>query len=123
LASRSARVTSAVEMRSPKGVSFAPSTLPPGPARNALSRAQCCQPQEWLLVDHDPDLLERARGRSDLTSEPTRWISRDGRARHVLQGQDFVTASALLDLVSEDWLQAVCDVQESAVGCVICAVV
>ena len=68
--------------------------------------------QHWTLVDHDPALLAQAwrlltplgqaAGRSfdvrsgDLTALDT--VSLDGCA--------LVTASALLDLVSEDWLRA-----------------
>lgn len=81
--------------------------------------------QEWLLVDHDGDLLiaareqlmawaDRARpedgmvrlvkdGR-DLTVRFVKAdLTRDGEAL-LAGGPDLVTASALFDLVSEDWI-------------------
>ncbi|MDZ7779601.1 MAG: class I SAM-dependent methyltransferase [Gemmatimonadota bacterium] len=64
-------------------------------------------PQSWVLVDHDPDLLEDAalppeasgaeRVRGDLADEGIR----------ALRDVDFVTGAALLDLVSEAWLRRV----------------
>ncbi len=66
-------------------------------------------PQEWTLVDHDAELLGVARASlpgvqletviGDLASEGP---PRAGDA-------DLVTASALLDLVSERWLRALVD--------------
>jgi SAM-dependent methyltransferase len=66
--------------------------------------------QHWLLVDRDPVLLEIARARSAdlppvaaLEIEILRVDLADS-ALDFLSGQDLVTASALFDLVSEDWL-------------------
>jgi hypothetical protein len=72
-------------------------------------------PQRWRLLDADPRLLELASGRCAglraLDGSPvevetqTLDLSRASLAA-ACQGASLVTASALLDLVSEDWLQA-----------------
>lgn len=61
---------------------------------------------EWLLVDHDPALLAVARQRLDhrvLTRVAD--LSDLSGLDALVAGRDLVTASALLDLVSDDWLQ------------------
>lgn len=64
--------------------------------------------QRWTLVDHDPRHLDRLR-RLDAPPEVAaiaavgRDLAADGLA--VVEGADLVTASALLDLVSESWLE------------------
>ena len=63
--------------------------------------------QEWLLVDRDPRLLSEApRGTATCRIET---LSRDLGALddgEIFAGRDLVTASALLDLVSTRWLDA-----------------
>jgi hypothetical protein len=64
--------------------------------------------QSWLLVDNDAGLLARARAsasRRRLTAR-TAAIDIAGGLRHALDAPaDLVTASALLDLVSAEWLE------------------
>ncbi len=67
--------------------------------------------QQWLLVDHDAALLARAsesrrvddsRCRVDVVEAD---VSRLGDFGDLFERRDLVTASALLDLVSDSWLQ------------------
>ncbi|WP_018872104.1 class I SAM-dependent methyltransferase [Thioalkalivibrio sp. ALJ16] len=77
------------------------------------------RPQHWRLVDHDAGLLAQAlapcagveieRQRCDLASDPAVALAGD---------EALVTGSALLDLVSREWLQrllAACSGQGAAV--------
>ncbi len=67
-------------------------------------------PQEWLLVDHDPVLLAEATRRTWRPGEggfTVRQVDLGGPDRLVVIDQrDLVTAAALLDLVSDEWLHA-----------------
>ena len=69
------------------------------------------KPQQWLLLDHDAGLLEHARQNAGVAIE-TRVVdlSHVDDLSEFLSGRDLVTASALLDLVSEQWLRAVCSI-------------
>ncbi|RFF29523.1 class I SAM-dependent methyltransferase [Wenzhouxiangella sediminis] len=78
-------------------------------------------PQDWLLLDHDAELLDRAQ----VLAAP---VSRDDRPTRVearcadlaelspelFEGLDLMTASALFDLVSASWLEQLADCIASA---------
>ena len=73
-------------------------------------------PQHWTLLDHDADLLARIRApQRDVTIQPLRGdLSVEGLAE--VPRAHLVTASALLDLVSEAGLRACVDACANA-GC------
>ncbi len=62
------------------------------------------QPQAWRLVDHDPALLATARTLVPVAVEMRVADLRELESA-VVEGCDLVTASALLDLVSEAWVR------------------
>jgi hypothetical protein len=103
-ASRSMRLTRAVAETLPRYRAIDILDLGAGTGANARYLAgKLPLPQRWLLVDRDERLLTRA---------PQVWPSRCLDLEHVVldaslfAGRALVTASALLDLVSEAWLQA-----------------
>jgi hypothetical protein len=108
--SRSTRVTEAVVEALPKGRAVRAIDLAAGAGSNARFLARAIQmPQAWLLVDQNASLLERARRMAgfDIRTQAVDLSQALDLTRLVAQ-KDFVTASALLDLVSAHWLQAVC---------------
>jgi hypothetical protein len=67
-------------------------------------------PQQWLVVDRDPDLLAEVAGPSADCHVDTlcrNLGSLDDPA--LFAGRHLVTASALLDLVSDQWLSALAE--------------
>jgi SAM-dependent methyltransferase len=59
---------------------------------------------DWLLVDHDPALLACAPAASGIDTRCLDLSTLDDP--EIFAGRSLITASALLDLVSEAWLQS-----------------
>lgn len=62
------------------------------------------RPTHWLLVDHDPALLARVPKTPGVETRCLDLSALDDRT--IFEGRSLVTASALLDLVSEAWMGA-----------------
>jgi len=76
------------------------------------------QAQEWTLIDHDRELLDQAVAMAHPADDDRAAARVQARAQTADLGgfpdcldtpPDLLTASALLDLVSEDWLRRVVD--------------
>jgi hypothetical protein len=84
-------------------------------------------PQSWRLVDHDAELLERARTDLAAQDHPEGYALRFTTDRRALDpiddvltgGCHLVTASALIDLVSADWLDALAERAAAISACVL----
>ncbi len=63
--------------------------------------------QHWTLIDHDPALLARADSTGPSVGLRTHCASLTHWRRDLSAPPQLVTASALLDLVSVDWLDTV----------------
>jgi hypothetical protein len=108
--SRSSRVTGAVVEALSSGRVVRAIDLAAGTGSNVRFLARSLpKPQAWLLVDHNAELLERARRLAGFEVRTrTVDLSHTLDLTSLLAGHDLVTASALLDLVSAEWLHAVC---------------
>jgi hypothetical protein len=118
--SRSPLVTEVVASRLPRGRAVRAVDLAAGTGSNTRFLARTLfGTQEWLLLDHEASLLERARQHTGLAIQVRVVdLSRVDELSDLLSGRDLITASALLDLVSEEWLRTVCSTcqrQRSAV--------
>ena len=111
VAARSVSLTRAVVERLPPRRPLKILDLATGTGSNVRYLARFLPPdQQWLLVDRDPDLLAEASRRLSTTIAGNRLktvpydlgpINR----LDIFASRDLVTASALLDLVSERWLR------------------
>lgn len=69
-------------------------------------------PQHWTLIDHDAALLDEAKASANTLADQsaitleTLCVSLDSLDHSPLQSAHLVTASALLDLVSQAWIEA-----------------
>jgi hypothetical protein len=82
-----------------------------GRGSNALFLVPPLQvPQTWLALDQDAALLREARQRVELLDVPfetrTVQLSPQNMEQHLPAELALITASALIDLVSEPWLKA-----------------
>jgi len=108
--SRSTRVTEAIIAVLPKERAVRAVDLAAGTGSNVRFLARTMpKPQAWLLVDASAQLLERARRMTGFEVRTQAVdLSQTAGLTDLVAQKDFVTASALLDLVSAQWLQAVC---------------
>ena len=81
-----------------------------GRGSNALFLVPSLQvPQTWLALDQDAALLREARQRVDILDVPFETtavqLSPENMEQHLPAEVSLITASALIDLVSEPWLK------------------
>lgn len=78
-------------------------------------------PLRWRLLDHDAGLLSSVRGGAAGDAVDCEVMDLAALPASVLAGASVVTASALLDLVSVDWLTALCEACASVHAAVLMA--
>ena len=116
VAARSLALTDKLAQALPIGQPLRVLDLGAGTGSNARFLSPRLPPgQRWLLVDHDAALLahasesrgvERSTCRIDVVEAELSQLDDLG---HCFAAQDLVTASALLDLVSDAWLRLLAD--------------
>jgi trans-aconitate methyltransferase len=105
-AARSARLTHAVVDALRPEPSPRILDLATGTGSNFRYLNAACPRAQWLLVDRDAALLARVPTTQSVEARQVNLATLDDRS--LFAGRALVTASALLDLVSAQWLQAVC---------------
>jgi SAM-dependent methyltransferase len=65
--------------------------------------------QVWTLIDHDPALLARVEVPPDDVVVNTQFGDLADEGLSEVENTDLVTAAALLDLVSGDWMESLAD--------------
>lgn len=106
-AARSLALTQAVFDALPPDVPLRVLDLAAGTGSNVRYLTNVCagrRQRNWLLVDHDPELLARVPSSPDVVTRCLDLARLDDPT--LFDGRSLVTASALLDLVSEEWLHA-----------------
>lgn len=108
IAARSAALTRAIVAALPRDRPLRILDLGSGTGSNVrYLSSRLPVPQHWLIVDRDPDLLAEVSGQSAhcrVDALCRNLGSLDDPA--LFSGRHLVTASALLDLVSHEWLRA-----------------
>ena len=111
-AARSERLTRALADALPQGAAIDVLDLGAGTGANLrFLSARLPHPQRWLLVDHDGALLRRVRAdavlRLSIATRQLDLAALDTSAvADLFAGRALVSASALLDLVSLEWMRA-----------------
>jgi hypothetical protein len=107
-AARSAALTRAVLDTLPRETPLRILDLGSGTGSNLrYLRNAGAPPAEWLLVDHDPALLACVPPSPGLETRCLDLSTLDDRS--IFDRRSLVTASALLDLVSDEWLRALAE--------------
>jgi hypothetical protein len=106
-AARSAALTRAIADVLPERRPLRILDLGTGTGSNIRYLAPCLPlPQEWLVVDRDAALLSRIASPARDCRIDTRQANLGSLDADLFADRDLVTASALLDLVSASWLDA-----------------
>jgi len=122
-AARSEPLTQAIGESLPRGRSIAVVDLGTGTGSNIRYLAPRLErEQRWLLVDGDPDVLAHLPARMPTARDSFSYkmqLHQLGTLDPALVAdRDLVTASALLDLVSEQWISALAE-QCRSVGAIV----